>query len=471
MKSKNRVYRILTVAAILLLALSLVGCGETAGKVLKKEKAAYAATPGVGDMTAALSMDANILTNAGDSTKTGSQLTLKLTEKLALSADPITASGTVDTDMTVAGALTRTSSDCVMAEENGKMAVYTKTNGLWSRIEMENLGLDVLADPAFQEKLAALTEDKAILAKDKVTIGDYRCWQVDVTLDGEILTEMMTKASGLLDTKAYGIDPASADWSKSSAAMSIFVDAKTHLPVKVSMDLAGLQEGINSMLENSAGGESVEITTYTAEISYDSFTPHAPAVVTEEMKDGAALTTRLLSGKSDNGDGTRTLYDTVNGALVCYTFCPPAELDVIEDGYNYLSIGNELMTEYATYTVVTLDPDDTNDTPQNYAYGRSSQLSDSLVPITQENTLPENEQTTEYDAPVGKFHVYTADFNAGGQLMCRYFCAWYSADEANKNYLMIECTNMTSDGTAMSTEEFAARYLANATTYAGRKAA
>ncbi len=147
--------------------------------------------------------------------------------------------------------------------EDGAMVsyAYESTTDTWVKTVQEGYGemLGGLMD--LQQGMAEMPKEQLSLAKKQETVNDRKCYVLTVDIGGEYVQEYMGKYMGQMMNQITGqeaLDEESQDamealkdldWSKLSSKTIYYVDAETFLPLEGSMEILGMGEAMNSMIE------------------------------------------------------------------------------------------------------------------------------------------------------------------------------------------------------------------------------
>lgn len=436
----------------------LSGCAPTAQGILKKEQLAYEKTDGVGDLSLALTMDAALYANLGGTAQSGSSMKLTVDMDMDLSSEPYSASGKMTTTLSLAGSEYREGSELYLVPEDDGYATYTSSSGNWYRTVSEAGSADVLANGDFQAELAELGQDALTLSKERVQVREQDCWRIDAVLTGEMLETLVD--SSMINGSGIGLDADSIDWSDSTATYTIYINAKTYLPVRVEVDMSGMEGMFNSLFAAGNVDGSMEIREYRVVMDYESFEPHDPISVPEDIKREAQILARLMEGQVDNGDGTYTIYETgASGKVSAYLIQPPVGMTVESTGYDLVQMTNAEGTESAAYRAFTLSE---GTLPEDMGYQASVDANAFALDVAEATgylyeAYVSEENYGETTNALGTWGTYWGDISMVGNSMANFRAAWISLDEAGECCLMVEV--ITTDGAHLTDEEFAEKYL------------
>lgn len=273
----------------------------TAAEIVGKMQEALTATPCSKlelVMNIAMSMD------AGESGKM--DMTTKSTTQMTISQDPVSSYSVATAEVGVAGETTTATTENYSVLEDGELVSYVSSNGIWMKVptgqtpeDLTNTASSVAVDLSNVTVDQAVTEwngKKVICLKTQLT-GDV----VQNAL-GNILGSM-GEAGGALGESANILE--SVDYTKLTCNAIIYLDAETYLPVAEEMTFDGMNEVMAPMYEGM--GISVDVTSCVSTGIFLSYEAQPAVTLPEGVAEKAEVWTRLLSGESDNGDGTFTI--------------------------------------------------------------------------------------------------------------------------------------------------------------------
>lgn len=280
----RRIKGLLLSLCALVMLFSLTGCKEkmTAEKLVKEMVAAMAETP----MTQ-LSMDVELAASLG-----AQGMTLDIAAGLSGDARMSTAPYAVHMDMemnvSLLGEELSETMEIYLLEEAGEMAAYIHMDSAdqWVR---ESAGMDVdelsaaAQNPNF-DWLTAKTGDQLVLAEETVEVNGVETYMLTCVLTWDDAVAAMESMDDAALEEALGgadLDDLLAetglddlDLSVVSCPVVYYVDTKTHLPLKMEMDVLGLDvlaaDVVNGVMGALSAGEAeVELTVDVCRIVMD----------------------------------------------------------------------------------------------------------------------------------------------------------------------------------------------------------
>lgn len=173
----------------------------------------------------------------------------------------------MDATVEVLGQSEKVGMEMYMNAEDGKMVTYTHDTSadIWTKSEEEADFSEAM--DKFQTSEGTFSEmpkDKMSLAKEKETVDGHECYVLTVDMDGEYFKDTMEKSmEESMEESTEELDEESkelmenlmksVDWSALSCKMVYYVDAETFLPVKMTGELDGMSELMNSLFTGVMG--------------------------------------------------------------------------------------------------------------------------------------------------------------------------------------------------------------------------
>lgn len=354
------------------MALSLTACGGMTVEKLLVEMDDAIAGKTMSQASMALEVVAS-MTTAGET----SDMEIALEADVMTSTEPRAAFIDMEIDSTTAGAKTNETMQLYLQEEDGEMVNYIHTDSLdmWTKAEMSMSVEDF--DSSFSNpegEPAALPEDLT-LAEETQIVENRETYVLDATLSGENLQATADEMPELDEALSQlGMSDIDFDFTSISAPISIYVDTETYMPLRMEMEIQGMNELVNgiidsimgsmmsgltgledagdlgidmSELEAEMGEMDIEVDVTTAKIvinniSYDAV--EVPAV----PEDGKIMAEQL-SFNPDQGDGTYVIQE--GGYAV--RISAPEGWTAYDMSYDYLTYAADDGMQEATYMMYT----------------------------------------------------------------------------------------------------------------------
>lgn len=283
--------------------------------------------------------------------------------------------------------------------EDGKMVCYVYDRSLksWTFAELgEVQGSDVPEeDPEMPSVEFTLDEEtqKVLLREAYVLRGE---------LPREYLSKMITPMTGNM-IMPLSTDPADLP-EELRAETVIYVDTKTLLPIRIQMDIWGIEGILNDLLQGSTNTPMVNlsmsaiqteespyeisINTFRIELDSVSFEPVEVPQVPQEAYDYVRMSTH----DPDLGDGSYLLVHTGTAANIT----PPEDWVIWDMGFYWLYVDHPTEPIYASYTMLS---GMTRQQMNQYV------LRDSVTPMQEAGIL----DSYSYGDRIGKFETMSVN--------------------------------------------------------------
>lgn len=237
--------KILSIALVSTMALSIVACGSksasstTVEDVVKKMNKASKDTKG-GEISATINVKASM-------EQEGQEYKINVSGKMDAEAtnEPVVSHMNMDMEMDMAGFKQPLKSEVYTVQDEDEVTTYTCNNGEWTAMTSE-------IDDSTNELTEAVSDISKYITKEnidkyfeKVKLTDGKeskkdCFVVSGQLKENAFSDLMDAASGLT-----GSSVDSEDVPEISMPIKIYVDKKTYLPVRMSVDVkVGEIEGV-----------------------------------------------------------------------------------------------------------------------------------------------------------------------------------------------------------------------------------
>ena len=211
---------------------------------------------------ASYEMTTNVVQNA---TMEGQAVDTKAVSKQTVFTKPIKSKSVTTTTISGAGISGKTKTTTYVKQNaKGKIYAYTSTDGS----KYEKVNMTSMADDL--GSLDIQTYSNAKIVKKNVKVNKIKTVQISAEVKGSDLGEILA-AAGLGSTED-GED--AIDYSElASVNVTIWVDKKTYLPVKVSTDMTEFLNSYMTILYQSLGMEdmSVDYSKATSTVTYTKF--------------------------------------------------------------------------------------------------------------------------------------------------------------------------------------------------------
>jgi len=393
MKKKKMIVFAGILAAVGMLS---TGCGKMTAEKLAARITEAEKEQKITAMTAELDMDGSYgmdVMGANISVDMNAQVGMTL----RFSPDPIGAYVEMDMHMEAMEELTDQELQAYLTEEDGELAFYeyNKTNDLWSRTAVE-MDRDSWAQ-AFTDMTFSGAEnmEDLVLEEDLTEVDGREAYVLHgiSVLDDEAFSEGVKYGFEFMMPEA---ENALSDFSmqRLEVPMTLYVDKETCLPLKIELDLSGMDEFINEVLDVvisevlKEAEESMDISFGSIEMSLSkcdmtmggfSVEPQEIPAVPEEAFDAIAFQEALEDLDPDLGDGSFALR---SGAAAVKVTGPE----------------NMEMTELTEETVSFMD----TNTMGTLAYGMAPAETESLYVESMESMYKEILEAAGYEVQTGK---------------------------------------------------------------------
>lgn len=188
-----------------------------------------------------------------------------------------------------------------MVPEDGKMAVYTGTQGQWVREEQDIEDSESLESEMLGMDLKSFIKDggKVELAKETEKVGDKECYKLTVGVSGDMFSELMDMSSGMMGDALPSDD---IDFSEATLDYVMYIDKKEEVPVKIVVDGKDMMNSVIGALEESE--VSADISKFDISVEIKGFDTIDEIKVPEDVK-AQAIDANAAGGLLDD-----TLDDT-----------------------------------------------------------------------------------------------------------------------------------------------------------------
>ena len=168
-----------------------------------------------------------------------------------------------------------------MVPEDGKMAVYTGTQGQWVREEQDIEDSASLESEMLGMDLKSFIKDggKVELAKETEKVGDKECYKLTVGVSGDMFSELMDMSSGMMGDALPSDD---IDFSEATLDYVMYIDKKEEVPVKIVVDGKEMMNSVMGALEESE--VSVDISKFDISVEIKGFDTIDEIKVPEDVK-------------------------------------------------------------------------------------------------------------------------------------------------------------------------------------------
>lgn len=340
----------------LMMAMVLTACGEpepteppteppmTARQLIQELNAASADK----QVTAATTeIELSLSVSSGDAAM---EMGMNLTMEQKSSAEPYASYGEITMTMDIAGEQTVETYQQYLQEEDGSIVSYSHTDSTnkWEKLDMGVL-TDELKDQAMNyDMLEALADEQVMLDENSKTVDGREVYVLQCTFTGEQTQEAMDSFSGLEDLLAVA-DMGEIDFSALTMPATYYIDAETMLPVRMEIEIQGMDEMMAGLLAASLGADGaeveIEIPVFRAVYSGIGYEPVEVPVVPDEGRIKASQ----YSFNPDQGDGTYIIQES--GSAVKIT-CPEG-WTATEMSYDSLTLTRDDGKQSVTYTMWT----------------------------------------------------------------------------------------------------------------------
>ncbi len=159
----------------------------------------------------------------------------------------------------------------LMEDDAMTMYMYEGSTDTWVKsVEEQFAGETETLQNSITINMSEIPEEKMTLAEEKQLVGDKECYILTVDLDGTYFADVMQTVMGMgteeLDEESKALLE-NLDWSALNAKTVYSVDAETFIPVKMTGEILGMGQVMNSMLGGlmsdmmgMLGGEEMEFT-------------------------------------------------------------------------------------------------------------------------------------------------------------------------------------------------------------------
>ena len=283
----KKLTKLIALLLVLAMVLAFSGCGKmTAEKLVAKMAVACVKNP-VTQETMDMEFDMSI----------GAQgfmlsMDVMMTMDMVMSTDPYKAYMDMEMSMSMLGQNYTENMQMYMQEADGTMTAYTYTEStdLWTKQETEVSSKDTTANYDWLKELSA---DMLSLDEDTQSVAVHEVYVLRCTVTGEQMQQMMSSVSGIQEALGE-VGMSGLDMSALTVPMVLYVDTKTYLPVQMEMEMQGMDDMMNGMMDDLLGeagaalGMEIEvgqIKCVCRDISYDA------AVVPEVPQEAIANAT------------------------------------------------------------------------------------------------------------------------------------------------------------------------------------
>ena len=164
------------------------------------------------------------------------------------------------------------------AMEDGAMVYYAyeSTEDMWVRTVQADYAEMLNSLTGMQLQFTDVSEENLSMAKEQQTVNGTKCYVLTEQIDGaavqeqmgDYMTQMLPQLAGTeeLDEETMAqleTMMESLDWTKLSGSSVYYVDAETFLPLEMSVEILGLGEVFNGMIQTLMGELMMELDEET----------------------------------------------------------------------------------------------------------------------------------------------------------------------------------------------------------------
>lgn len=288
------------------------------------------------------------------------QMAMSLDMKEYVNADPLKGymDGTVH--MTMMGQNLESDMQIYMGEEDGSVNayVYTGLNDDWSYMNMD-LDLEeykqIIGQNTVTSLFAAGEGSSFTLDEETTKLDKAETYVLRGSFMGEAVEELLSGAGiSVFMGEENALDLSLEDLS---VPMVCYVDTKTYLPVRIEMDIEGMDSMVEQMLEKELGQLEADMDDLNVDISVGtchvimknfSYDPQDIPEVPDEAKEAVAFKEALASASSPLPDGSYI----IKSGSVALKVPVPEGYTVQEEGEEAVSFAGPENLSIVNYALV-----------------------------------------------------------------------------------------------------------------------
>lgn len=348
---KRRLFTLLMAAVMLL---SLTACGKEAAPTTEPTTVPTTEPPMdaqtlLANMTAAaeskpattmkMEMDMDI---GMDFTSMGMSMTMNMDMTMDMKMDSAAQTYYTDMDMnmSVMGEVMSEKMQTYVLSEDGTVVTYTynETNGTWTRQETP----DALGQEDMTQFLKAFSADLLTLEENTQQLGGREVYVLHGTMSGASEDMDMSALEDILS--GLGTDVSGMDLSQIEVPVTMYVDAETFLIVQYEMEMAGMEEMMNVLIQSLLG--SMEDTEeLDMAITIEKFSMVAADIGYEKVE--------VPQVPAEGIQRADIPAYTIEESDVSVTVFVPQEYALMESDYYYIGLVNGDETQYVYYSLYT----------------------------------------------------------------------------------------------------------------------
>ena len=228
------------------MGIALTGCGMNAEKLVD-EMAAATEGKQMTQATTTMEMDMSM-----EAEGVSMDMSMDMVMDIQASNDPYASYTNMETTVDVAGQQTSEVIQLYSIEEDGALVnyVYTESTDSW---EKQDLGMsmdDIASQTAdYNWLLEKAKSEELTLEEDTQTVNGKEVYVTNCTLEGEEIQKAFEGIGSMTDMfEQAGMGE--IDFTALSVPTTYYIDKETFLPVKMEMDIEGMDEMMDELLAN-----------------------------------------------------------------------------------------------------------------------------------------------------------------------------------------------------------------------------
>lgn len=329
------------------MGIALTGCGMNAEKLVD-EMAAATEGKQMTQATTTMEMDMNM-----EAEGVSMDMSMDMVMDVQASNDPYASYTNMETTVDVAGQQTSEVIQLYSIEEDGALVnyVYTESTDSW---EKQDLGMsmdDIASQTAdYNWLLEKAKSEELTLEEDAQTVNGKEVYVMNCTLEGEEIQKAFEGIGSMTDMfEQAGMGE--IDFTALSVPTTYYIDKETFLPVKMEMDIEGMDEMMDELLANMFAQAEME-----TELNFSISKLHAvydnigyDAIEVPEVPKEALIIANQESYNPDKGDGTYVIQESGDAMKITV----PDGWTVAEMGYDTVTLQRDDKKRSAVFTMHT----------------------------------------------------------------------------------------------------------------------
>lgn len=222
------------------------------------------------------------------------EIPMTMVTETTLCENPLSSYTNCTVDMTIFGESMTTVTELYAVQEDGAIAAYAKFEDLWLRLD------DTEASDLTEIETESVNPATAVLDETVTTWQEQEVICLTYTMTGaeeqEEIADLVANVFASMEDLGLEEDALSkVDYSKITANVRYYLDGTTFLPVACEIELTGLEEALNSMLEEA--GVTLSNVQVNITIEYLSYEPQAEILLPEGARESAVDADEMMAGQ------------------------------------------------------------------------------------------------------------------------------------------------------------------------------